>query len=630
MQPLLHLVLFLVASGALGAAAVRVARALRLDTPAERVVATSMALSAAIVLVSLVLGAADRYRPAPVTVAAVLVSAAAWALTRRRVRGAPSVGMRDLVGAAVDRRHVVVSVLVCLASAAVAWRAVLAVLLPPTAFDAVAYHLPIVASWVRGGSLDTSDAIAATCCAYYPATGELLTGWTAVFAHGDRFVGLTQVAFLAIGAIATSIVARRVGASAGPARAAGAVYVFTPVALAQSSTGYVDVIMAGCVATALAMLLGVAGKRTAFRPGYVLVCALATGLALGVKATGIVYALLLATFLVVALVRCVRRRGGGLATASRPVAVLAGCTVVVLALGAGWYVRAWVATGNPLHPYSVTVAGHTVFDGELDAEDANPTPSRIAGRPAALQPVGSWLAALDVREEWRGSSDSDNARLGGLGLLWLLVGLPSLLIGVVVAVVRRNLGMLAVAAVVLVAVAASPDPWYPRFTIPLVVPGLAAFGWLATVAGRRLFLPVAALCLPLALVSVALTKPLAGVAEVRTASGAPIARPTSARMLTGYAALDELPRRTSVLVEPGDFAIPYLAVGAHFTRAVRELDVSRAGTAATLCEQLHDDGPYLVTRTGTRVAQVARTAPCVRRVGSSARAVVYRVASTSE
>ncbi|HEX3224949.1 MAG TPA: hypothetical protein VHQ89_02535, partial [Gaiellaceae bacterium] len=162
--------LLVAATAAVALGAALASRLLRLGSPLDRLLAALVLAPAQVVLVSIVVGAMlhrfDRWWLfAGVVVFDVLLVAAALRLGVRRT---PRLAVR----ATIRELRPWQFVLVVAAAGAVAWRCVLALVLPPFAYDALTYHLTAVASWVQSGRIGPNPY--AACCARYPANAEVL------------------------------------------------------------------------------------------------------------------------------------------------------------------------------------------------------------------------------------------------------------------------------------------------------------------------------------------------------------------------------------------------------------------------------------------------------------------------
>ena len=453
------------------------------------------------------------------------------------------------------RRRPWEALLVALAAAALAWRVLAALVLPPYAFDALTYHLTIVGTWLREENLDPTPL--SLCCSTYPANSELAFAWPALLLGHDGLVDLTQIGFAVLGALAVAGLARTAGLGDAAATAAAALFAVTPVVLAQSSTNYADVAVAATALTGLhfALRFAVTGDAVTLVSG-----GLATGFLLGIKGTGVLWASALVVLVLVLL--AARQRIGRRAVLAGGAAFLA-CT---LALGSFWYLRNWVEEGNPLYPFRVEAAGTTVFEGPVRVQDILTAPEAIEGDPWPVALLRSWAADVDF---WQQGSYDYEQRLGGLGPLWPWLGLP-LLLPLAVHLWRRR----ALAGLFLVTTGAvlalQPYRWWSRFTIPLAAAGalavVAAPGWLP----RRLARALRGATLLLALAGVLLAsyeidpvgrgRPLAA-RDLLGLVGEPASERTVGRLFHDeYAFLDDVPEDARVVVdlraEPVRFVYP--------------------------------------------------------------------------
>lgn len=429
------------------------------DSALDAAISAGVVAAAGVAAMLLVVGSAGRLTPG-----AVLALAAAWALTAAvlAARGGlrpprlPALRPRTLL------RHPWEAALVALALVALGWQLVVALVMPPFAYDAITYHLTIVASWLQAENIEPTPL--SLCCAYYPATAELQFAWPALLLGSDALVDTVQIGFAALGALAVAGIARSAGLPARGASAAAALFAVTPVVLAQAPTNYADVMLAACALAALHALVRFAQTGAAAR---LLVAGLATGIVFGIKGTGVIWG----AVLTLAALALAARAGRSDAISRRAAgAGAAAFLVATLALGSYWYARNWVETGNPAYPFGVEVAGTTVFDGPLRIGDVLTEPDAGGDEPWPAAIVRSWGADLDF---WNQGSYDYQQRSGGLGPLWPWLGLPLSIWLVVALARRRSAALLALVAPALVLLV-QPYGWWSRFTIPLAAIGAVA------------------------------------------------------------------------------------------------------------------------------------------------------------
>jgi hypothetical protein len=448
--------------------AAAVTRLLRPEGRLDAAVTGGVVAVALVALAVLATGAAGVLRPQALLAAHGMQALLAVALLARRgslrVRLRPP-GWADLRAAPWETG------LVGLAALALGWQLLVALVLPPYSYDALTYHLTTVAGWVQSESLAPSQL--SLCCAYYPLNAELLTAWAVVLLGNDALTGTVQVLAAVLGAAAVGGIGRTAGLSRGGAAAAGALFVLTPAVLAQAPTAYVDVLLAALV---LAALHGLARFTVTARASRLVAPALAAGLLAGTKGTGVFWAAGLVATAAVLAALLVRR---GRLTPARAAGALAGVVGACLLLGAWWYVRSAVDTGNPLYPFELRAGGRTLFDGPQQLSDVLTQPDRGGGHP---WPVAVLLSWADDLLPWRHGSYDYQQRSGGLGPLWVWLGLP-LLVPFAVRLWRERGAALAVLLPVLALLLVQPYRWWARFTLPLAAVGIVAV--VAAVERRR-------------------------------------------------------------------------------------------------------------------------------------------------
>ena len=434
---------------------------------------TAGVLMTALACVAVVIaGAARSLRPGPLlAVHAFQAVLAVFLLLRTRDRPVGRLVPASWVNL---RAHVWEAGILLIAAAALAWQLLVALVLPPYAYDALSYHLLTVFTWVRSESLDTSPMN--LCCAYYPANPDLLTAWPVVLLHSDALVGVVQVLAAVLCGLAVGGLGRTLGLSRARAAAAGGLFVLTPAVLAQSPTPYVDVVMTAWV---LAALHGIGRYAVSPRLPRLAVTALCAGLLAGTKGTGPIW--VVAIFVVVLAVAAGHWRTGRI-TAPRAGAAVVTVAAACLALGGWWYARSAMATGNPLYPFSITLGGTRVFDGPLTVAEVLTPPERGAERPWPVAVLSSWAADF---LPWRHGSYDYQQRSGGLGPLWAWLGAPLLIPALLLLWRHRRIGLvtlLPVLAVLLV----QPYRWWARFTLPLAAVGILAVMLVDARCGRAL------------------------------------------------------------------------------------------------------------------------------------------------
>lgn len=617
------------ASAAIVLAAVLAARALRSagDPDLDHVLTVGTFVVGAVLVVSLTVGLPGFYRPLPLLVGAMALALLVAGLCRgkglrRHATARERLCVREIAARLVTsaRREPLAAVAVGLAVLALLNRVLMAVLLQPGRFDAIAYHLVFVADWVQRGVIGGGELQRATCCEWYPVSAEVAYAWLAVFVHSDRLVGLAQVGSLALAGLATASIARSVGAPDRYAAVAGSLFVLTPVALRQANTNLVDVSLATGVLVTTAFAFRIATAPRAARADVVRF-AVAVAVTLGIKASAAAYVAAICALLGAYAVVTRRRTRGE--ERWRRVLLAAALVASLAVVGSGWYIRAWAATGNPVWPYRVEVLDRTVFAGPKDPEAVNPTPPPLERLPPILHAPRSWVHDLDVDFSLRRNPYDPDGRLGGLGLVWLFVGIPASVAALLLSLRHRDWRFAGlVLAIAPVALVTTPDPWFARFMIPLVAVGLAGYAYTAGRVPRRAATAITAVAIALGVIGVIESRPLEGLARLLNTPGAPVNRPPALLDERRYAPLHDLPADARVGVVLGSPLLPYLVVGGQFSRYVVPLP-RRPESPQELARFMEArDLDYLVTRVPLPGAVVEDAG--IRLVDEASGATVYR------
>ena len=453
--------------------------------------------------------------------------------------------------------------IVLVAAAMLTWRLLLAVVLPPYAYDAIFYHLTIVAQWIQRGELGVNTY--AECCSHYPSGTETLFAWPALFLHDDLLVDCVQIVLAVLGALAVAGLGRWAGLDAPAAVTAGAIFALTPIVLLQANTNFNDVAFAAFFLSAtffVARLLDWRNDAQAPSLGYAIVAGAATGLALGTKTSGLVVAVVLGSLVCIRVGIRVARRLVDPRRALGATGVFLGAMLVV---GGWWYGRNWVETGNPVWPFDVGAAGVELFDGPAAIDDYLDEPP--GGERHWLAEVGrSWRHDLSF---WESRSYTYEQRLGGLGPLWSWLGGAAVTLFAVQAIRRRRDVAVNLLLVVVLVFLLLPYKWWSRFTIVVAAIGAIAVVALVVRLGRG---PLRS-----ALVASVLVLAVAGAAQASrgldpasrgstlgTADILALARHPLRERTVGtlffpeYAFVDDLPSSASVAVELDAPAIRFL------------------------------------------------------------------------
>ncbi len=207
-----------------------------------------------------------------------------------------------------------------------------------TNVDSLWYHMPIAAQFAQSGSVVALHNVNNdNVIAFYPATSELIHAVGIEVMGSDVLSLVLNMAWLALALFAAWCLGSLFGVGSLAVMGTAVVMGTTELVADEPGGAYNDIVGMALVLSAVALLASVKPLRNRGPDiAGLLVAALATGLALGVKYTFVFPVIALTIGVFVLLPRGHRFRIG-----------VAWCGIVIIA-GGLWYARNWVDAGNPL------------------------------------------------------------------------------------------------------------------------------------------------------------------------------------------------------------------------------------------------------------------------------------------
>jgi hypothetical protein len=338
--------------------------------------------------------------------------------------------------------------------------AVLGYLLPPYAYDELGYHLVSVAVWIQQHRI--TDTTVSLWANVYPKNAELVYCWLYLGSHSDSWVHLGQWIFSVLGILCTFACGRLMGLDRTGAAVAGTLFFLAPTVILQSTTDYNDVAFTSMFLAFFYFYLASIMDHPDWR--YSFLAGISGGLTMGIKSSAAACVGVCLVFAFITFIRMYRRRLMRLSTVALHVCVF---IAPLLLLGTYWYLHTWGVYGNPLYPFTVHFFGHTVFRGLGSVKDLillPNTPSVLKDQPWWKQVWISWTSfptyyAYDMQ-------------IGGLGIQWIWLELPSVLL-LFVHALRRRRDLLMVIVPLGIIFVMQPANWWARYTLFLSALG----GW---------------------------------------------------------------------------------------------------------------------------------------------------------
>ncbi len=438
--------------------------------------------------------------------------------------------------------------------------------------DALSYHLPKVAEWVRAGRITSEVGLDPR--ATFPAGFELVEIWWVVFLHHDVLIEMAGVEFLALAVLSAYALARRMGIGARGACLAAVLYGMTPTLHLQATSCLNDLPVAAMVVFTTALIAGRA-------PAGLLIAAV--GMGVGIKAT---YGYTLPG-LGVYYWSCRREPPAGSPSRHWPWAP----AVLGVLLGVFWYGRNLFLYGNPIYPFGSAVA----------RDWAQQTIPRLSSlRDNLLNLVDHRIYDGTMHHGTLGKS------ISGWGPGAFVLGLPAVFIWSREDSRLRRLAISLVIVLAIVFMMVAPDPWCMRFTLFFPVLLCLSAGWLAE---RSRPVWIASGCVLILLFAGTVVP-----AEFPTGAVRSLAIQGWGSRSTATDYIRELPKE-AIACGPGAVKKAYLLYGPDFSRGPRYI---RCGDPDEILAFMDREGIRILCAPSSDgpVAEIVRSGGLRRKVGN--------------
>lgn len=272
---------------------------------------------------------------------------------------------------------------------------------PPFGWDSLNYHFTFAVEWLRHANLDTPITVFDDPSpSFYPINGSLLFLWLALPLRNVFLADLGQLPFFILALLAAYGIARKIGLKNEISFYALTLFTLIPNFFKQLQITYVDVMVAALFLICVNFLFSL---NQEFSRRNVFIFSLGLGLLLGTKTTALPYSILL--IIPFFYICC--------SNLSRFYLILS-VIPVILALGGFSYIRNFFHTGNPLYPLDFKLLGRAIFSGVMD--------------------MNTYRAHFRI-QDYRISKLLFHE---GLGLQTLLFVLPSIVLSLPLAIIKRR------------------------------------------------------------------------------------------------------------------------------------------------------------------------------------------------
>lgn len=230
---------------------------------------------------------------------------------------------------------------------AVAALAIPSALAPPTAQDALVYHLAVPAQWIDAGRI---MYVPGNFFSGFPMNMEILFAW-GLLLKGPDVAALLHAGVGLAAAVAAAVAILRLGGDRRAAALGALALVSMPTAFHLAGGAFVDLAV---VAFQILAFLAYLDHRTRLDRRALILAGLFCGVAAGIKYTGGIIAIPIAIDIAL---RRRALRGRWVAEA----AILAASAMVAFL---PWAARNAIALGNPVYPFAYAIFGGAEWDAE--------------------------------------------------------------------------------------------------------------------------------------------------------------------------------------------------------------------------------------------------------------------------
>ncbi len=369
-------------------------------------------------------------------------------------------------------------------------------LFPSYTWDALWYHLPIVGNIMQSGAIQevAVNSFIDQFINIFPKNMELFFLWNIIYLQDSVITDLSQLPFAIAGVMAIYSIAVKMNIGKKNAAYSALLFFFTPVIILQSATNYVDVAITGLFLTAVNFLIdseesehavnkkGEGEYREKNLP--LIIAGLTAGILLGSKGSGPLFIIILSLFFVIKELRrhYIRQDDffSEIPSLLKRISklYLFFFLIPVLLLGGYWYIKNWVIYGNPVYPMEISIFDMTILKG-LFKGLIEPAPEIIKRLSWFTRPLYVWSENI--------SHYLYDSRFGGLGPIWFILFLPSIVFSVVYAIIRKRFNLLGVTMIIIITFLLYPRNWTPRYVIFITGLGALSFGVALEYFDRRAY-----------------------------------------------------------------------------------------------------------------------------------------------
>jgi len=359
-------------------------------------------------------------------------------------------------------------------------------LFPSYTWDSLSYHLPIVGNIMQAGAIleNSANFQIDTFINIFPKNVELFFLWNVIFLKNSSIIDLSQLFFAIVGILTTYSIALKLEITKKSAICAAFLFFFTPIVILQINTNYIDIAVSVLLLVVINFLLyespyfnkgSSPEEQQVMRKYPVCLAGISAGILLGSKGSGPLFVIIISTVIIVQ--ECIKQRRQIYARDSAGKSNIIRCSIIpyliyfflpLILLGSYWFIKNWVLYGSPVYPMEIAVFNIIIFKG-IYKKMLDPVPALIENSSYFTRLFHVWMERVEFYLY--------DSRLSGLGPLWAILFLPSLVFAFMYSAIKKRYNWLFISLLLMLIFAVHPRNWNSRYIIFMVALGAVSYGF---------------------------------------------------------------------------------------------------------------------------------------------------------
>lgn len=326
-------------------------KALKIEGAVDSLVALFIIYLSEIILIELTLGLIGALYLKNIVLAASVMMASSYLLTRGGKLCLPQLNLKFYFGRLLENKLATFIFSAVLSFTTV--KVLVNLFNPPFGWDSINYHFTFAVEWLKHGNLNIPIVIFDDPSpTYYPINGSLFYFWLILPLKSVFLADLGQLPFFVIAIFCVYGISRKIGLSRSYSFFSAAAFMLIPNFFKQLQIAYVDVMVGALFLVCINWLFLL---KLRFNLQNVLIYGLSLGILIGTKTVGMPYSILLIFPFFIAWLKNRGKFSLGWVFISS-----------ILLFGSFTYFRNFIETANPLYPLDLKLFNLHIFKGVVD------------------------------------------------------------------------------------------------------------------------------------------------------------------------------------------------------------------------------------------------------------------------